>query len=103
MIESVVRFGTFAEMMHLIETADELGVPEMGDSIMLGLFTAQRQNDRLNLEGGQVKDGEIYLRQSKTGKAFVIPAAAPLVARLEAGRRRRATLCGSYHRLCART
>lgn len=90
MLESDVRFGTFAEMMHLIELADELKHPEIGDSIMLGLFTAQRQGDRLTLEGGQVIDGEIHFRQSKTGKPLRIPAAAPLVERLEAARRRRA-------------
>lgn len=96
MLESDVRFGTFAEMKHLVETADELGHPELGDSIMLGLFTAQRQGDRLTLEGGKIIDGEIHFRQSKTGKPVIVPAAAPLVARLEAARRRRAPMRVNY-------
>jgi integrase len=84
-----LRVGEIAEMQHLIATADRLGRPEIGDSIMLGLMTCQRQADRLALEGGQIVDGEIMFRQRKTGARVLVPAAPPLLARIEAARARR--------------
>lgn len=84
-----LRAGELKEMEHLIATADRLGRPEIGDSIMLGLVTCQRQADRLNLEGGQMADGEILFRQRKTGAVVAVPALPQLQARLAAARERR--------------
>lgn len=88
-MEPRLRVGEIAEMKALVAAADAIGRPEIGDSIMLGLLTGQRQNDRLALTGGRVVDGRLVFRQSKTGAVVSILPAPPLVARLEAARARR--------------
>lgn len=84
-----VRAGEIEEMELLIATADRLGRPEIGDAIVLGLFTGQRQNDRHRLTVASRLDGEIFFRQSKTGAVVVVPALPQLEARLAAARERR--------------
>ncbi len=84
-----LRVGEVKEMEHLIRTADEMGRPELGDAILLGLATCQRQGDRLSLEGGQIVDGEIILKQRKTGAIVAVPALAQLTTRLAAAKERR--------------
>jgi hypothetical protein len=84
------RAGTLVEMAHLIATCDAQGRPEIGDSILLGLMTTQRQNDRLSLKqeaGGG--DGRLRFRQLKTGKMISIGPCAPLSRRLAAAMERR--------------
>jgi integrase len=85
-----VRVGSIAEMEHLIATADAMGRPEIGDSILMGLVTGQRQGDRLALEGGAILDGEIILKQRKTGAIVAVPAMPQLIQRLAAAKERRA-------------
>lgn len=89
MPEPRLRVGEIAEMRHLVAAADAMGRPEVGDAIMLGLFTGQRQADRLALTGGQMVDGDIFFRQQKTSAVVLIPAVPQLVARLAAARQRR--------------
>lgn len=84
-----LRSGTPAEMRALIAAADLMGRPEIGDAVMLGLMTGQRQADRLALRGGQMQEGRLLLRQAKTGALVDIPPMPALVARLEAARQRR--------------
>ena len=85
-----LRVGEIGEMQHLIATADAMGRPEIGDAILLGLVTGQRQADRLALEGGQMLGGEIVLTQRKTGAIVQVPALPRLIERLAAARQRRA-------------
>jgi hypothetical protein len=85
-----LRIGEISEMRSLIAAADRLGLPEIGDAIMLGLVSAQRQNDRLLLERvAKTEDGRWLFRQSKTGAVVLLPFDAGLEARLEAARLRR--------------
>lgn len=84
-----IRVGELAEMRQLIDTADAIGQPELGDSIMLALFTGQRQADRLALLDGRLVEGRLMFRQKKTGAVVMVPPAPQLVARLEAMRTRR--------------
>jgi hypothetical protein len=84
-----LRVGEVKEMEHMIATADRLGRPEIGDAILMGLVTCQRQGDRLSLEGGQMVDGEIIFRQRKTGAIVAVPALPQLTTRLAAARERR--------------
>lgn len=85
-----VRAATIAEFRHLVATADAMKRPEIGDAIMLGVWTGQRQNDRLAMTEAGVLDGRRYVRQSKTGAIVEIFESEELRARLEAARARRA-------------
>jgi integrase len=85
-----VRYGSMEEMRTLIKGMDALGYPEMGDSIMLGLFTATRQTDRIALIGGQVTDAGILFTQNKKNKQpLLIPIAPEVLTRLANMRARR--------------
>ena len=86
-----VRAGTPEEMRALVAAADACGLPEVGDAVILGLWTAQRQGDRLSLvEGQMVGNGDrIAFTQSKTGRRVTVPASADMLARLAALRERK--------------
>jgi hypothetical protein len=75
---------------HLVAAADALDRPEVGDAIMLGVWTAQRQQDRLQLVDEGLLNGRRYFRQRKTGAIVAIPEAPKLTARLRTARQRRA-------------
>ncbi|WP_371346983.1 hypothetical protein [Ancylobacter sp. IITR112] len=78
------------EIAAMVAAADAWGRPEIGDAILFGLFTGQRQNDRLAYERAGTDDAKrLVFRQSKTGAVVAIPAAPQLAARLEAAERRR--------------
>lgn len=85
-----VRFATTAEIDHMVATADKMGRFEIGDMITLGVWSGQRQGDRLEFEMAGRTDGRITLRQAKTGVIVSIKEAPELTARLEASRKRRA-------------
>jgi hypothetical protein len=97
-----VRYGSIAEMRHLVRAADLLVTThgqtgeatrryaDIGDAIVLGLWTGQRQSDRLALVDGQRIGDEIVFRQHKKhGQPLLIPAGPELLARLAAIRERR--------------
>lgn len=85
-----VRAGEPDEMRALVAAADAIGRPEIGDAVMLALWTGQRQNDRLALaHGGEDDAGRRVFRQSKTGAIVAIPKAPELEARLAAAMLRR--------------
>lgn len=88
-LKARLRAGTPAEMAALIAAADAIGCPEIGDSVMLGLATSQRQNDRLALKVAGVIDGRLKLKQSKTDAVIDCPLWPGLQGRLEAAMRRR--------------
>lgn len=80
---------TMDEIAALIAAADAIGRPEIGDSFALGVWTGQRQTDRLAMIDGGVLDGRRMLTQSKTGVVVAIPDAPILAARLATMRERR--------------
>jgi integrase len=87
-----VRAGEPADIEALVAAADTLGLPEIGDAIMLGVWTGQRQADRLALVDRGLVEGRRQFRQSKTGAVVEIPEAPHLAARLAAARDRRGRL-----------
>ncbi|PLW77866.1 tyrosine-type recombinase/integrase [Cohaesibacter celericrescens] len=84
-----LRVGSIAEMKHLIATADKEGRPDVGDAIMLGICSGQRQNDRLLFKLEKMADGLMIFKQSKTGAIVQIPEIKPLADRLLAAKARR--------------
>lgn len=89
MPKTKVRWGNVEEIGALVAAADRLGRPEIGDMILLGVWSGQRQGDRLTLQLLNLKDGRIECRQSKTDALVSIPIAPLLQARLEAAMARR--------------
>ncbi len=88
--EPRVRFATRAEISALVAAADRIGRPEIGDMIVLAVWTGQRQGDRLALVDRGLLNGRRYFRQSKTNAIVAIRQAPELEARLkEAAERRR--------------
>lgn len=80
------------EIVALINANDALGRPSVGDAIMLGLFTGQRQNDRLAIADGGTLDGRRVFRQSKTGMVVHIKEAPRLAQRMAEAKARRLKL-----------
>jgi len=84
-----IRTAEPEEMEALIAAADAIGRADVGDAILMGLMTGQRQSDRHRLvERGRI-DGEIVFRQGKTGAVVTVPALSQLEIRLAAARERR--------------
>lgn len=73
---------TIDEIRHLIATADVMGLASVGDSIMLGVFTGQRQGDRLALVDEGLVAGRRHFRQAKTGAVVAIPETPMLAERM---------------------
>lgn len=89
-LEPRIRYGTVAEMVHFVATCDCLGFPEFGDAIVLGLYTGQRQADRLLLEDTQITgDGILFRQRKKGGQPLLIPVIEMLRERLVAAGERR--------------
>lgn len=81
---------TLEEFHALVAAADSpiLNRPSIGDAIYLGLFTGQRQTDRLNMKDDGIVNGRRQLKQSKTGTIVAIKEAPQLAARLAKARAR---------------
>jgi integrase len=88
------RAATVQELRHLVATCDAAGRADVADMILLGVFTGQRQADRLAMQRSQIVNGRFHLQQDKTGRKVSAPLPAFVLARLEAawGRRKRHTL-----------
>ncbi|MCZ8545041.1 hypothetical protein OOJ09_12680 [Mesorhizobium qingshengii] len=84
-----IRFGTRTEIDTLIAVADHIGVPECGDMTMLGVWSGQRQGDRLALEDFGLIKGRRHFRQAKTGAIVAVLEAPELERRLAASAERR--------------
>lgn len=84
-----IRTGEPSEMRALVAAADAIGRPEIGDAIMLGLWTGQRQADRLYLVDVGLVEGRRLFEQQKTKARVAIREVDELAARLEAMRARR--------------
>lgn len=90
--EPRLRVGEREEMDHLIATADALGRAEIGDAVTLGLWTGQRQSERLDLMDEGLLNGRRVFRQHKTGAICAVPESPRLAARLAAAKTRRKAL-----------
>lgn len=75
-----------------VAAADAIGKSSIGDSFYLGLFTGQRQTDRLMMRDESESVGRHAFRQSKTGELVDIKEAQQLTARLDASRLRIAAI-----------
>lgn len=84
-----LRIATKQELKVLIETADMLNQPEMGDMFTLAVWSGQRQADRLQYTRRGHKRGRIILQQSKTGAIVSIIEAPELKKRMDAAQKRR--------------
>lgn len=84
-----VRFATRAEIEALVAAADAAGRPEIGDMVILGVWTGQRQGDRLALEDNGLLNGRRRFLQGKTGARVAIREAPELESRLAASAERR--------------
>lgn len=90
-LEPRIRVGSIAEMVHFVACCDALGFPDMGDSIVLGLYTAQRQADRLALEDSKItSEGILFHQRKKGGQPLLIPMIEMLRDRVVAAAARRA-------------
>lgn len=87
-----IEIYTLPEFNALVAAADELGRFSIGDSYYLGLFTGQRQTDRLLLEDHGLIEGRRHLHQSKTNAFVKIKETPQLAARLAAARVRVAAI-----------
>ncbi len=87
--EPRVRAGEREEIEHMIATADALKRPEIGDMIALGVWSGQRQGDRLAYQIAGRRNGRIMLRQSKTKVMVDIREFSELRKRLDAAQERR--------------
>jgi hypothetical protein len=89
MPEGRVRPWEPAEFWHMMKTADEMGLPEYGDSFALGVSTALRQTDRLTFTMANDMGTHLSGRHSKRGHLVTIKKTALLHSRLEAAKQRR--------------
>lgn len=81
------------EIRQLVASADELGRPSIGDAILLGLLSGQRQGDRLALEDiGLDENNRRRFKQSKTGAIVAIPETPRLAQRLAEAKARVAAI-----------
>lgn len=87
--EPRVRFGTRAEILALIAASDAAGLPAIGDMMLLGVWSGQRQSDRLAAEHKGVMGNRRVFRQAKTGAIVAILKAPELEGRLAAAMARR--------------
>jgi len=80
---------TPVEIDVMVSLADGIGVPSIGDAIIAGLHTGQRQGDLLAYTLPEVGDGRARFRQSKRGAQVSVPLTEQLAGRIEEIRRRR--------------
>lgn len=97
-----LRAGTPAEIRQLVAAADLpvhpsqrrgqnhlVARPEVGDMVILGVWTGQRQADRLTMTAQHLAMGRLVKRQQKTKARVDFPQAPELLARVRAIKARR--------------
>jgi hypothetical protein len=87
-----IEIISFEEFNALVAAADAMDRASIGDALYLGLFTGQRQTDRLAMKDEGQVDGRRMFRQSKTGALVPIKDAPALAARLAAAKARVAAI-----------
>ncbi|MDB5621072.1 hypothetical protein [Tardiphaga sp.] len=86
--EGRVVLISLEEFTALVAAADASGRASIGDAIYLGLFTGQRQTDRLALKDEGLENGRRHFKQSKTGMKVAIKETPQLAVRLAAAKAR---------------
>jgi hypothetical protein len=86
-----LRIAERADIAALVAAADALQRPEIGDAILLGVWTGQRQADRLQLQDEGLLNSRRIFRQQKTGALVAIPESPALAQRLALAKERRAS------------
>lgn len=97
-----LRAGTLAEIRQLVAAADLpvypsqhkghhdlIARPEVGDMVILGVWTGQRQADRLTMTAAHLANGRLVQRQQKTMARVDFPQGDELVARIKTIKARR--------------
>lgn len=77
------------EPEHSVAIADSIGLPSIGDAIVLGLHTGQRLSDVLAFKDPHTDADRADFVQGKTGAHVSVPYTDQLAARIETMRRRR--------------
>lgn len=85
------RFLTKEEFDCLVATAEgkKFRRIDLADMLFCGVWTSQRQFDRLSLKQSAFRNGRFVLQQHKTGAIVNPPVAEPYKARLDAAAERR--------------
>lgn len=85
------RFLTKEEFDCLVATAEgeKFRRIDIADMLFCGVWTSQRQYDRLHLKQSAFRNGRFVLRQNKTSAIVNPPVATPYQARLDAALERR--------------
>lgn len=94
-----VRIWTRAEIAAVVDWADALDLPSIGDAVLLAAYTGQRQGDLLRLAWQQIEapigaagSGHVVrLKQGKRGALVAVPLVPAVVDRLADARRRQRT------------
>lgn len=91
MLDEDCRPGSVAEIRQLVAVADTLGFPDAGDLIVAGVWTGQRQTDRLSVCAPDLgADGILFApSKKKKKKRLLVPVAAALSARRTVAKARR--------------
>ena len=63
-----------------IELVEKHGPPWMWQAVAVALYTGQRQADVLAMSRAKIRNGQIEVRQEKTGRHLVIPAHQKLLS-----------------------
>lgn len=77
-----LRVWSETEIAVMVAYCDLAGRPSIGDAVLLGLYTGQRQGDILALLSAQYVAGRLVLRQSKRRATVSVTAHPALAARL---------------------
>lgn len=83
------RFLTKDEFNVLVKAAEAEGRIDIADMLYCGVWTGQRQTDRLILKSSFIRNGRFIIQQSKTGAVISPPIAAAYQERLDAAAKRR--------------
>jgi hypothetical protein len=89
MAQPRVRAASITEIQSLINTADAIGRPDLGDMVLFATVTGQRQGDRISMIADQIAQDRVTLRQSKRGKLISVKIVPALARRLMAAMQRR--------------
>lgn len=71
------------EVNLMVEVADKKGLFDMGTSILLSAYLAQREGDIITLDWINYKGGAFIVKQHKTGAYICVPVHPILKARLD--------------------
>lgn len=82
------RFITPDEFSALVTAAEALQRVDVADMLFCGVWTGQRQGDRIALTRNSISNGRFVVRQAKTGAIVNPPIAPAYKKRLDAAARR---------------